>query len=304
MSNGAISLSGVSKRFGTLTAVDRIDLNVPKHSVFGLLGPNGAGKTTTIRMLVGLSKPDAGTITIAGSPVRFGGGETGKSLGYLPEQPAFYPWMRGSEYMDFVTRLYQLPDESRAKRCTQALSEVGLQSAAKKRIGGYSNGMRQRLGIAQAIVHRPPVIIMDEPVSALDPIGRREIMNLIASLKKESTVLLSTHVLSDVDRLCDEVAIMKEGRVLVQSPLAELKASFAKPVVRVEFDRDPAPFLDTIQTEPWVREIRQEGTSLRITTHGESGNTALRFLSALPADIIRFEQALPETEDLFIDLVS
>ncbi len=217
--DAAVTTDGLTKRYGDVLALDRLDLDVPTGTVFGLLGPNGAGKTTTIRLLTGLARPTAGRARVAG--VEIGGDDLAarQRIGYLDQDPRFYGWMRGRELLELVGRLHGLAGAELRQRVDETLELVGLAEAGRRRIGGYSGGMRQRLGLGQAIVHRPPLLILDEPVSSLDPEGRRDLLALIAGLRGASTVVFSTHVLSDVERICDRIAILDHGRLATEGPL-------------------------------------------------------------------------------------
>ena len=201
----AIKCEGLTKRYGNVVALDSLDLSIKERSIFGFLGPNGAGKTTTVKLLVGLSNPTVGRAWIAGQEVTPEAIGLRKKIGYLPEVPAFYNWMNGPEFLSFVGELHHLSKAEIKNRSDELLELVELKETAKRRIGGYSRGMRQRLGIAQALMNRPEVLFLDEPCSALDPIGRREVLELIKRLSAGATVFMSTHILSDVERVCDSV---------------------------------------------------------------------------------------------------
>lgn len=301
----AINLSKVSKKFGSFSAISDLSLEIAENRIVGFLGPNGAGKTTTIRMMVGLSKPSSGEIRIAGEQIIFGDAKVNSSFGYLPEQPAFYGWMTGAEYLDFVGQTFGLEIAERKKRIDELLSLTDLTDARRKRISTYSNGMKQRLGIAQALINRPKVLIMDEPVSALDPIGRRQVLSVIEGLKKEMTIFLSTHILSDVDRICDDVAIINKGKLITFSPLSELKAKYATQILEVEFGADPISIINKLKQESWAGKIEKEGNHLKIWLKDESaisGNKPLKFFADAPVAILKYGLSLPEVEDLFIAL--
>lgn len=302
----AITLSGVSKTFGSFFAVKDLSFEIPENKVVGFLGPNGAGKTTTIRMMVGLSKPTNGEIKIANQKIVFGDARSNYLFGYLPEQPSFYGWMTGQEYLNFIGETFGIEQKELQRRTKELLTLTNLEDAAKKRIGTYSNGMKQRLGIAQALINKPKVLIMDEPVSALDPIGRRQVLNVIEKLKKEMTILLSTHILSDVDKICDEVAIINKGKLVAFSPLSELKAKYATKILDIEFETDPTEILPKLKKEDWADKIDKEGSVLRIWLKDEqalSKNVPLKFLADQPIGILKYGLSLPEAEDLFVELV-
>lgn len=302
----AISVNNLTKNFKSFTAVDDLSFEVTKNHVVGFLGPNGAGKTTTLRMLVGLSKPSLGTITISNTPVNFGSSIANEKIGYLPELPSMYGWMSGHEYLSFIGDIFKLPDSTKDSRIKRLLELVNLTDSKNKRISTYSGGMKQRLGIAQALINNPEVIIMDEPVSALDPIGRREVLEVIEKLKKNHTILLSTHILSDVDRICDDVIIINHGKLVISSPLSELKEKYASPILEVEFVSSPAGIPGKLKNEKWTKHVEQNGNQLKIWLKDNiivNSNIPLEFIIAQKIGILKYGLTLPETEDLFIELL-
>ena len=303
----AIKVSNLTKKFKSFTAVSEISFEVSENRVMGFLGPNGAGKTTTIRMLVGLSKATSGKIEIDSKEVIFGDSGINKLFGYLPEQPAFYGWMTGIEYLNFVADAFGLSKDEKENKTKDLLKLVDLGQSGNKKISTYSNGMKQRLGIAQALVNDPKVLIMDEPVSALDPIGRREVLNIIENLKKNMTILLSTHILSDVDRICDDIAIINKGKIIAVSPLSELKEKYAKEILEVEFNADPASLLQDLAKEAWLDHYEKNGNCLKIwpkSSKALQDNLPLKFFSNnAKIGVLKYGLNLPETEVLFVDLV-
>ena len=230
--DAAISTAGLTKHYGSVAALTDLDLAVPAGSIYGFLGPNGAGKSTTIKLLAGLTRPTRGSAAVGGVPIEAGTAYR-REVGYLAQEPRFYEWMTGRETLSFVASLQ--PAERRAARADIAatLGRVGLADAADRRTGTYSGGMRQRLGIAQALIGRPAVLLLDEPVSSLDPIGRREVLDLMDELRGETTVFYSTHILDDVQRVSDHVAILDGGRLVRALPTSELLASFDQNQLRV-----------------------------------------------------------------------
>ena len=218
----AIRCEGLTRYYGDVKALDHLDLVVPTGSIFGFLGRNGAGKTTTMRLLTGMANPTAGRAWIAGVETTNGDPSAGYAYGYLPQQPVFFGWMRAWEYLDYVGRLYKMPDKLRKQRTFEVLEQVGLKDAAKRKIAGFSGGMKQRLGIAQAILHQPRVLLLDEPTSALDPAGRYEVLDWIRNLNGQTTVFLSSHILDDIERICDQVAILHNGRLVLANALETL----------------------------------------------------------------------------------
>lgn len=228
----AIEINGMTKRFGQFVAVDNLSLTVPRGSVFGFLGANGAGKTTTMRVIAGLSKPSAGSVTLAGISAS-AGAQYRRQLGYLSQEPAFYGWMTGREVLRYAAGFH--PEIDKPGRRVEALIEqVGLTDAAERKVAGYSGGMRQRLGIAAAVVGLPPVVVLDEPAAGLDPIGRKDVLGLIESLRGTTTVFYSTHILDDVQRVSDRVAVLDRGRLLASDTTENLLASSGRDRVQVE----------------------------------------------------------------------
>ena len=227
-----IDIQAVTKKYATVTALRSVSLRIEEHTVFGLLGPNGAGKTTLIRLLVHLMQPTAGKILIEGNPIS---AQTARKVGYLAQMPMYYRWMSAQELLDFSGKLYGMTDQQRKERIPQMLELCGISSASHRKIGEVSGGMRQRLGIAQAILHEPKVVFLDEPASALDPQGRKEILSLIAQLRNHTTVLMSSHILDDIQRVCDEVAIINHGEIVLHEQMDTLLSTHAQPLVHCHF---------------------------------------------------------------------
>jgi ABC-2 type transport system ATP-binding protein len=223
-----IEARDLSKRYGDLLAVDRVSFSVQPGEVVGFLGPNGAGKTTTMRMLTGFVPPTDGSATIAGHDIFEDPLAARRAVGYLPETPPLYPEMSVEDYVDYVARLKDVPRGTRRAAVDRALARCGLADVRRRVIGALSKGYRQRVGLAQAIVHDPAVLILDEPTVGLDPIQIREIRALIAELAAEKqgdrarTVILSTHILPEVEAICRRVLVISRGRKVVDQPLAEL----------------------------------------------------------------------------------
>jgi ABC-2 type transport system ATP-binding protein len=290
-------------------AVDRLDLDIPAGSVYGLLGPNGAGKTTTLRMVTGLARPSAGHAEIAGRTVRPDDPTVRASLGVLDQAPRFYGWMTGAELVGLAGRLAGLDGSTLEGRVTAVLAQVGLADAGHRRIGGYSGGMRQRLGIAAALVAEPSVLILDEPVSSLDPEGRRDVLSLIADLRRDSTVVFSTHVLDDVERICDRVGILDEGRLLVDAPLDELLARYAAASFRLELVSGQPAAVEALRAaiarEPWCAGVVVDGPELVVAVRDEvaGGPGILRLVVGADVRMVRFEQVRPTLEEVFLQLV-
>jgi len=306
----AIQIRGLTKRFGSIVALDNLDLDIPAGIVFGLLGPNGAGKTTTIRLLTGVARPTAGSAIVAGTDAGSGGSiEARRHLGVLDQEPRFYGWMTGRELLAFVGDLLGLEGAELDARIDETLEKIGLTDAADRRISGYSSGMRQRLGIGQAIVGKPEILILDEPVSSLDPEGRRDLLALIGGLRESATVVFSTHVLSDVERVCDRVAILDRGRLVTEAPLAELLSRFAPPTYRIEAEAGQETRIEALvgglRRQPWVTETAVDGEHLRVSVSddGRASGELLPLVAAVGLRVIAFERERPTLEDAFLRLV-
>jgi ABC-2 type transport system ATP-binding protein len=308
-SSAAIQARGLTKRYGEVLALDRLDLTVPTGSIFGFLGPNGAGKTTTIRLLTGLGRATAGSASVAGIAVGQGGLALANHIGYLGQEPRLYGWLSGRELLELTGRSYGLTGSVLRARVDEILAIVGLEDAARRRISGFSGGMRQRLGIGQAILPRPAVIFLDEPVSALDPSGRRDVLELIGGLRGSATVLMSTHILNDVERICDRVAILDRGRLVTEGPMDELLARHARPI----FELDPEPGQDAtvealvgrLRRATWCHDVRVEHGLLRVWVHdpGVAGVELLPLVVEADVRLARFERVRPTLEDVFLQLV-
>lgn len=217
----AVRVQGLRKVYGRTTAVHDATFEVPKGEVFGFLGPNGAGKSTTVKMLLGLVAPTSGTAQLLGEPL--GSVRVKRRVGFLPEQFRFHEWLRAEEFLDIHGQLSGMSRARRQERVPQVLDLVGLAGRGRDRLRTYSKGMLQRAGLAQALLHDPELVFLDEPTSALDPIGRREVRDIVRSLKgRGMTVFLNSHLLSEVEVVCDRVAIVDRGRIVRSGPLSEL----------------------------------------------------------------------------------
>lgn len=217
-----IELHEVQKVFGKNIAIKNLSLHIEKGEVFGFLGPNGAGKTTTMKMILGLLKPTKGNITLFGEQA--GSITARKKIGFLPEIAHFYQHLTGREFLRFVGEIFDIPANEREKRIKKLLKQVHLPNDAHDRaIGTYSKGMQQRIGMAQALMNDPEILFLDEPMSGLDPIGRREMKDIILSLKKEKkTIFFNSHILSDAESICDRVAIIHKGQVLLNDSVHKI----------------------------------------------------------------------------------
>ena len=217
-----LELSHLSKSFGSKKVLDDVTFAVPENCVFGFIGRNGAGKTTTMKSILGLMETDGGEIRVNGEKVKFGKNSTNKYIGYLPDVPEFYSYMTAPEYLKLCGEITGMSKGEIKNRSDELLKLVGL-NGEKHRIKGYSRGMKQRLGIAQALINRPKLLICDEPTSALDPVGRKEILDILSSAKEQTSVLFSTHILSDVEKICDRIAFLENGKIALCGTIDEIK---------------------------------------------------------------------------------
>jgi ABC-2 type transport system ATP-binding protein len=308
--DAAVATAGLTKRYGGIVALDHLTLTVPSGSIFGFLGPNGAGKTTTLRLLTGLATATAGTGTVAGVRIGGTGGELARNIGYLDQDPRFYGWMRGRELLNLVGELHGLHGAALRQRVGEVLEIVGMTEAAHRRIGGYSGGMRQRLGIGQALINQPRVLFLDEPVSSLDPEGRRDVLEIISRLRGTATVFMSTHILNDVERVCDRVAILNLGHLVVEGPIDELLDRYAQPIYELEPEPQQPGSIErlagVLRGHPWVREVRTTPDTVRVFVNdpGVAGPAILPLVVSSGVNLVRYERARPSLEDVFLRLVA
>ena len=304
----AISAKGLSKYYGPIKALDNLNLEVPKNIVFGFLGPNGAGKTTTVKLLTGFAHPTTGEAWVAGEKVGDGNLTLQSKIGLLPDVPAFYDWMSGREFLHFVGELHALTPNEIKQRTEELLELVELKKAGNRRTGGYSRGMRQRLGIAQALVNRPQVLFMDEPTSALDPLGRREVLNLILRLRENATIFMSSHNLSDIERVCDMVGIVDKGKLITISTVEALQKKYARSIFELEFMEDAGPFVESLKKITWLAEpaiITGNGSPIvrvRAVDIERARKELPRVISESGLTLTRYELTLPSIEDIFVEI--
>lgn len=304
----AIYCENLSRTYGSVQALKPLNLEVAPGSIFGFLGRNGAGKTTTIRLLTGLARPSSGRAWVDGVETTRADSAARVKFGYLPQDPAFYNWMTATEYLDYVGQLFQIDKATRHQRIAEMLALVGLTDAAARPIGGFSGGMEQRLGIAQALLHQPPVLFLDEPTSALDPAGRYDVLELINKLRGQVTVFLSSHILADIERVCDTIGIIHQGELLLVKARDALLAEHATNVIALEIDRSSlvqlASFLPRLEAQPWVVGVTQTDNTLRIavTDTAVSKQTLLPLLVAHNLVLNRYEWIRPSLEEIFLSI--
>jgi ABC-2 type transport system ATP-binding protein len=300
----AIETTGLSKRFGERTAVDGIDLVVPRGSAFGFLGPNGAGKTTTIRMLLGLTPASAGAMKLLGRPVPAERGVALQRVGAIVEDPRFHPYLSGRENLRAVAAVR---DPQAAERIGPALARVGLTERADEKVKHYSQGMRQRLGVARCLLADPLLLILDEPTNGLDPGGIQEFREMIRAMVEQEgrTVFVSSHLLDEVEKICDAAAIVDRGRIVTQGPIAELAEGGARHELIVGVD-DAEQALSTLHSSELVREARRSDEGIRVILSGDPSSAAQvnAMLVRAGVGVTRLEPVRHSLEQRFLEITS
>jgi len=301
----AIRTTGLTKVYGEKQALDSVDLVVEEGSIFGFLGPNGAGKTTTLRILTGLARPTSGSVQILGHDVASAGNSVRAQIGFLPDVPGFYEWMTAPEFLRFTGGLFGIGRRVLDERLGVLLDLAGL-SDVETKIGGYSRGMKQRLGVAQALINAPRLLLLDEPTSALDPMGRKDVLDMLTSLRGRTTVFFSTHILADVERVCDTVAILDHGRVVAQAPIDDLKARYGQQKVVVEVTGGADELTEEIGRRSWVTAVaRGSDGSIEITvTDVDAAQMEIpAMIAARRLGLSRMEAGEMGLEEVFVELV-
>ena len=293
-----LRITGLHKRFGDKEVLRGLDLSVPEHSIYGFIGKNGSGKTTTMKTVLGLLKADSGDIIVNGEKVVYGQTDTNRYIGYLPDVPEFYSFMTAKEYLRFCGEITGMSRADIEERTRELLTLVGLADETH-RIKGFSRGMKQRLGIAQALLSRPKLLVCDEPTSALDPVGRKEILDILLAIKDQTTVLFSTHILSDVERICTDVAFLKDGVVNIGGKLSDIKTRYRSNEYMIETENDS----DTVilrNAFPEVKEI--DRNKVTFSENKYSASEILRFVANHRISLLKVERLEPSLEDLFMEV--
>jgi ABC-2 type transport system ATP-binding protein len=251
-----VHTEGLCKSYDTINAVNSLDLNIKKNTIVGFLGPNGAGKTTTIKLLLGLTRPTSGNATVFGHDIVTDSIEIRKRVGYLAQDPCFYDYMTARETLRFVARFYfSGPQQAIEQRVNETLANIGLEHYADRPIRGFSTGERQRLGIGQACINSPDLLILDEPAASLDPMGRRDVLELLRELRHQTTIIYSTHILDDVQRVSDMVAIINRGHLVSFSPIEQLLSGNNEIVYSLVIRGDASQAQASVSSQPWVSSI-------------------------------------------------
>lgn len=301
-----LTLSHVQKNFGGLSVLEDVSFTVPEHAVFGLIGKNGAGKTTTMKMILGFLRPSAGELHVCGEPVAYGGAATNRYIGYLPDVPEFYGYMKPREYLRLCGQIAGMKPTRLRERSDELLKMVGL-DGVNRRIQGFSRGMKQRLGIAQALLNEPRLLICDEPTSALDPVGRKEILDILSLAGKQTAILFSTHILSDVERICDRIGILDKGKIALQGNLNEIKNTYRQDTVRLELTSGEAAQKVSAACRglPFVSDaaVAENTVTLRLASAREQGREVLSLVLHEEAPLLKYEVLEPTLEDVFLGVV-
>ena len=310
-STGVINTRGLSKQYNGLFALKSLDLSVPEHSIFGFLGPNGAGKTTAIKLLLGLARPSGGSGTVFGNDIVHDSLEIRRRVGYLAQAPRFYEHMTGRETLRFKARFtYSGPKAAIENRIAETLELVGLADKADRPIRGFSGGERQRLGIAQAQVTGPDLLILDEPAASLDPMGRRDVLEVMDRLREQTTIFYSTHILDDVQRVSDTVAILDRGALVAQAPIEELLAGSEGTVYTVTLEGDTRQAHARVLEQAWVSDIRVRSRNghtnwqISVTDDGAARTHLLDLIAGdRQCSVTGFLRKKHDLEEVFVDLV-
>ena len=293
-----LEVKDLHKSFGSKTVLDGLTFSVNEGSIFGFIGRNGAGKTTTMKIILGLLQADSGEITVCGEKVRYGSTPTNKYIGYLPDVPEFYGYMTAKEYLRLCGEITGMKQSEIKSRSGELLELVGL-GGEKHRIKGYSRGMKQRLGIAQALINKPRLLICDEPTSALDPVGRKEILDIIHAARSETSVVFSTHILSDVERICDDTAILEKGKIALSGTVSELKAKRSGSDLHIV----PANSDETAKAAQILGGTVQDGIVVIKNASEETMFKVLETISREKLQISRIEHAEADLEQLFMEVI-
>lgn len=301
-----LEINELHMSFGGNKVLNGLDMAVPEHSIFGFVGNNGAGKTTTMKIVLGLLKADSGSVTVAGETVVYGATKTNRHIGFLPDVPEFYGYMRPMEYLRLCGEITGLSSDRIKSRSEELLALVGLREANRK-ISGFSRGMKQRLGIAQALLNEPMLLICDEPTSALDPIGRKEILDILSTIKGKTTVVFSTHILSDVERICDHVAVLHNGQLALSGTLAKIQGQYRHNGFSIKFANpdEATQFASSEELKLPTIKLTQDTNVLTVIMedHKEGGQLLIDLLSQKQITPGKFEALEPTLESLFTEVV-
>ena len=301
-----LEVKQLSKQFNSHSVIQNVSFSVPDGCIFGFLGQNGAGRTTMLNLILGLLKPSDGEIYVCGERVNYGETKTNRLIGYLPDVPEFYPYMNAREYLKLCGEITGMSKDQIKSKSEELLHLVGLYNVNQK-IGRFSRGMKQRLGIAAALLNEPKLLICDEPTSALDPIGRKEILDILLAVKEKTTVIFSTHILSDVERICDQVAILHQGQLVLNGSLHEMKQYRKQNLISLEFQKieDKVRMLEALQSLDFITKLEVEEHKLMMSIDNlrDGGRKVLEIALQLNISLQKYEVLEPTLESLFMEVV-
>jgi ABC-2 type transport system ATP-binding protein len=305
-----ICTEGLSKSFGEVHALKSLDLHVPQKSIFAFLGPNGAGKTTTIKLLLGLLKPTSGSGQILGMDIVRDSVDIRARIGYLPQDARFYEHMTARQTLEYTAKFfYTGPQSEIDKRVNEMIELVGLEGKADRPIKGFSGGERQRLGIAQAEINYPDLLILDEPAASLDPQGRRDVLEVMSRIRKHATIFYCTHILDDVQRVSDQVAIVNHGELVTQASIEELLAGKGDVMYSVTLRGDTQNAYNQISQELWVSgiEVGRQGDQttwqVSVTDEAAASDQLMGLLISSGLKVSNFSRKEQSLEDVFINII-
>lgn len=296
-----LEIKNVTKSFKGKIAVNTFSMELQSGECVGLIGPNGAGKSTLIKVISDITNPTAGEVLLNGIKIS----KMKSEIGYLPQYPNFFHWMTARETLTFMGQLSGLKKEELSKSIPKMLEKVGLKGEENTKVSTFSGGMKQRLGIAQALLHKPSLIVMDEPVSALDPIGRREVLNLIEEIKKDTTILLSTHILSDAEEICERFVMIKDGTKIEDTTITELLHRNSENKLIIEITAKDREWIDVVKNLPYVKDVEVIGLKVKVKVESIEINKIMLLQNAMQhkVDIVKFEMSNDTLEEIFLKLV-
>ncbi len=303
----AIETSDLTKCFDSLTAVNKLNLKVQKGTIHGFLGPNGAGKTTTIKIIVGLLRPDSGSVKVLGQEVHTDDADSRLKVGFMPELPKFPKHLKGSELLDIYGRMYGMTQQQRIDQIPKLIEMVGLKGRENDLIGKYSKGMQQRIGIAQALLNNPELVVLDEPSIGLDPVGMVEVRELVKAISKEGmTVFLSSHLLFEVEQLCDHVTIINNGTMLVSDTPQNISHQLGPAMMHIELVDLSAPVIAAVKSLGFVSGTWKTDNTLlvQVNTYNDVRAQVSQAITSAGGVIVGMSQKNANLEDIFIQLVT
>lgn len=293
--NTLLQVENLTKSYGTEKAVDTVSFEITENTSTALIGPNGAGKTTTLSMLAGLITPTNGSIQFNGqskSDIR-------KMIGFLPQYPKFFPWLTALEFTEMAAKLSGVDSKKATAEAQKTLEFVGLGDALRKKTGTFSGGMKQRLGLAQAIVHKPRLLLLDEPVSALDPVGRRQVMNLLKELQQELTILYSTHILNDAEEMTDQLLFLRQGKLVEQGSLKDVQNKYAEPRMVIKFE-ELSELQRFVEQIPWESQTKELTITIDVESQKVDMANVLSLLHEGAYHVRKVERQTASLEEIFM----